>query len=189
MINNIENLDRVPGFQAVLKKIIESESKFSVSGLVGSSRTLLAAWLYGSLKRPILFISPDQESSEKALVDFKTYLGDDEVDLYPSWEIQPYEIRAPHAENIGDRLKILYDLQNGEKKIICIPAVALVEPTISGDDLRKLAFEIKKGDSPITWSPGWLKWVSSAAPWSNNWVILPFAAVLSIYSRPPPRNR
>jgi transcription-repair coupling factor (superfamily II helicase) len=147
MINNIENLDRVPGFQAVLKKIIESESKFSVSGLVGSSRTLLAAWLYGSLKRPILFISPDQESSEKALVDFKTYLGDDEVDLYPSWEIQPYEIRAPHAENIGDRLKILYDLQNGEKKIICIPAVALVEPTISGDDLRKLAFEIKKGDS------------------------------------------
>jgi len=146
MTNIIGNLDGLPGCEAVLQKITGVKRKTTVSGLVGSSRTLLAAWLFRKSNKSILFISPDQESSEKAFVDFKTYLGEKEVDLYPSWEIQPYEIRAPHAENIGDRLKVLYDLQNGRKCVICAPAHAMIEPTIAGDDLQKLAFKIVAGD-------------------------------------------
>jgi len=147
MIDIIRNLDRIPGFDAVFQEIKSGNKSVSVSGLVGSSRTLLAAWLFKKFSRPILYISPDQESSEKALTDFKTYLGDRAADLYPSWEIQPYEIRAPHAENIGDRLKILYDLQYGRKSVACAPATALIEPTIEKKDLLNLAFEIKRGDS------------------------------------------
>ena len=140
-------MDRVTGFNVVLQEINGGNRSVSVTGMIGSSRTLLAAWLFNKCARPVLYITPDLESSEKAFADFKTYLGDDAVELYPSWEIQPYEIRAPHAENIGDRLKVLYDLQYGRKKIICAPAVALIEPTIEKKDLQNLAFEIKRGDS------------------------------------------
>ena len=101
-----------------------------------------------NIKKPGLFISPDQESSEKAYSDFKTYLENkDNIGFYPSWEIQPYEIRAPHAENIGDRLKTLYDLSTGWEGIICAPAQGLVEPTIGKKELLDLAIEIKKGES------------------------------------------
>jgi transcription-repair coupling factor (superfamily II helicase) len=147
MIDKIKRLDKLPGFQSVLDEINTGSLSVSVSGLVGSSRTLLAAWLFEKSGRPVLFISPDQESSEKAHSDFKAFLGRGQADLYPSWEIQPYEIRAPHAENIGDRLKILNDLRNGRKAIICAPAAALIEPTIHKEELGRLAFEINKGDS------------------------------------------
>lgn len=147
MINQIKKLDQLPGFLQVLTEIDSGNNSITVGGLVGSSRTLLAAWLFEKAGRPLLFISPDQESSEKALNDFKTFLGKDSADLYPSWEIQPYEIRAPHAENVGDRLKILNDLIDGESKVICAPAAALIEPTIQKEELERLAFEIKTGDS------------------------------------------
>ncbi|UCC80815.1 MAG: transcription-repair coupling factor [Candidatus Zixiibacteriota bacterium] len=147
MIERIKNLDRIPGFRAILEELKNGKKSISVSGLVGSSRTLLAAWLFRLCSRPVLYISCDQESSEKAFIDFKTYLDDGSVASYPSWEIQPYEIRAPHAENIGDRLKVLYDLQCGRKSVICAPAAALIEPTIEKTDLSKLALQIKKGDS------------------------------------------
>ena len=147
MIDKIKYLDRIPGFEIVLEELKIDKKSISVSGLVGSSRTLLAAWLFRKCSRPILYISPDQESSEKDFIDFKTYLDNNAVALFPSWEIQPYEIRAPHAENVGDRLKVLYDLNCGNKKVICAPAAALIEPTIEKEDLSKLALEIRKDDS------------------------------------------
>jgi transcription-repair coupling factor (superfamily II helicase) len=146
MIERIENFRQIPGFGAVLEKISKGSGPISVSGLVGSARTLMAAWLHRETSRPVIYVSQDEEASEKALTDFKTYLGEDAVALYPSWEIQPYEIRAPHAENIGDRLKVLYDIQNGIRRIICVPAAAVAEPTIEKDDLSKLPIRIKKGD-------------------------------------------
>ena len=126
MIDRLNNLEHIPGFLTVLGKITGGDRLIHLSGLVGSSRSLLASWLYQKLSRTILFISPDQESTEKASTDFKAFLGDSSVDLYPSWEIQPYEIRAPHAENIGDRLKILHDIINGFAKVICVDRKSVV---------------------------------------------------------------
>lgn len=148
MINKINNINQIPGFKSVFEAIGNGMDSVSVSGMVGSSRTLLAAWIHQQTNKPLFFISPDQESSEKAHSDFKTFLGNDKnIGFYPSWEIQPYEIRAPHAENIGDRLKVQYDLLTGWRGIICASANSLIEPTINKKDLLKLAIEIKKGES------------------------------------------
>lgn len=106
----------------------------------------MAAWLYRKTGKSILFVSPDQESSEKALDDFNAYLGGDAVRLFPSWEIQPYEIRAPHSENIGDRLEAIYELDKGNSLVVCAPAAALAEPTLDQARLRELSIRIRRND-------------------------------------------
>jgi transcription-repair coupling factor (superfamily II helicase) len=147
MIEKFEKLDKIPGFRRLLDQIGRGKTSLNIGGLVGSSRALLASWLYLKTGRTVLFISPDSESSDKAYDDFLAYLGDDKVALYPSWEVQPYEIRAPHAENIGDRLKTLHDLLRGQRIIISAPATALIEPTIERSKLERLALELIQGQS------------------------------------------
>ena len=146
MIDVFDKLDKIEGFDAVLKRVTDDRGPVPVTGLIGSSRTLLAAWLHIRTGRKILFISPEQESSEKAMDDFKAFLGPGKASIFPSWEIQPYEIRAPHAENIGDRLETLYSLAAGEPGIVCAPAVALMEPTLDKKELLDLAIEISRND-------------------------------------------
>ena len=64
MINKISNINQIPGFNSVFESICNGVKSVSVSGMVGSSRTLLAAWIYQKTNKPLFFISPDQESSE-----------------------------------------------------------------------------------------------------------------------------
>ena len=142
-----KKLDNVPGFQTVLQAVSGDRESTNVNGLIGSSRTLLAAWLHEKTGKTVLYISPEQESSEKAVDDFKAFLDSDNVSSFPSWEIQPYEIRAPHSENIGDRLKTLYDLSQGGNRVVCVSAAALMEPTSDKNDLLKRSFSISRGDT------------------------------------------
>jgi transcription-repair coupling factor (superfamily II helicase) len=145
MIEIYEKLNHVPGFKQVLEKLSDSSESVSVSGLIGSSRTLLAAWLFKKTGRSVFFLSPDQESSERAFDDFRAFLGKEEVSFFPSWEIQSYEIRAPHAENIGDRLSSLFELSSNKSRIICSSGIALMEPTASREYLEDLALNLSVG--------------------------------------------
>ncbi len=147
MIENYKKLSRIPGFERVLERLEDGSGPISISGLVGSSRTLIAAWLFTVTGRSVLYFSPDQESSERAFDDFCTFLAEEEVSLFPSWEIQPYELRAPHAENIGDRLRTLFELSSNRSRIICASGTATMEPTASRNYLGDLAFSLSIGST------------------------------------------
>ena len=142
MIENYKNLSRIPGFERILGGLKDSSEPISVSGLFGSSRTLLAAWLFKMTGRSIFFLSQDQESSERAFDDFCTFLGKEKISLFPSWEIQPFEIRAPHAENIGDRLRVLFELSSRKSRVICASGTAIMEPTAGRNYLGDLAIDL-----------------------------------------------
>lgn len=118
-----------------------------MAGLVGSSRRLLAAWLWMKTGRSVLFVSPDQESAEQANDDLMAFAGSGKPLLFPSWEIQPYEIRAPHAENVGDRLKVLRELMSGRGHLICTCGTAIMEPTADRQYLSDLALSLSAGDT------------------------------------------
>ncbi len=141
MIEKLDKLEKIPGFRRLLEQVRSGKQSITVGGLIGSSRALLTSWLFLKTGRSVVHVTPDTESSEKIYDDLAAYLGDDKIALYPSWELQPYEIRAPHAENIGDRLKTLHDLLKGKKIVISAPAAALLEPTMNRLRLERLALE------------------------------------------------
>ncbi len=140
-----KRLDAVPGFVSTLSSVSGGRESIDVNGLIGSSRTMLAAWIHVKTGRNVLYISPEEESSEKAVDDFNAFLGREKVSSFPSWEIQPYEIRAPHAENIGDRLRTLFDLSRGKSGVVCVSAAALMEPTSDKYDLLRRSLEMTRG--------------------------------------------
>jgi transcription-repair coupling factor (superfamily II helicase) len=142
-----EKLDGIGNLKTALKRVVDGEMSVSLSGLTGSSRTLVSAWLHERTGKDVLYISAEQESSENAQDDFKAFMGPDKVAIFPSWEIQPYEIRAPHAENIGNRFETLYGIIKGKGGIVCAPAAALMEPTMDRKSLGELALDIYQGET------------------------------------------
>ena len=147
MIERLNNLDKISAFASLRVRIQSHEPLTTISGLIGSSRSLLASWLFLKTGQNILYTTSDQESAEKAYDDFVAFLGEDKVSLFPNWEIQPYEIRAPHAENIGDRLSTIHDLSHGKVTVVVAPVSALLEPTIAKEKLSKLSLELTQGQS------------------------------------------
>ena len=147
MIEKIKNLENIAEFASLLERLRKDEPLTALSGLIGSSRPLLASWLFLKTNKAILYITPDQESAEKAYDDFIAFLSDEKIALFPSWEVQPYEIRAPHEENIGDRLSALYNLAQGKSMIIVAPTSALLEPTIDKEKLKRLSVELVQGQT------------------------------------------
>jgi transcription-repair coupling factor (superfamily II helicase) len=147
MIDRINRLDEIHSFRRLRDLLAADKRAINIDGLIGSSRALLAAWLHLSTERTVLLITPDQESAERAYDDLLAFIGADRVDLFPSWEIHPYEIRAPHGENIGDRLESLHKLASGRSLVICVPAAALMEPTMDRPTLSRMVIEINAGQT------------------------------------------
>ncbi len=125
--------------------IADGSDTISIGGLTDSSRAMIIASIYQMGRRPALVITPDSESAEKMTDDLKAFLGDGPVQLFPSWGISPFEIRAPHNEVIGQRLLTLYNIAQNLPLVIVAPVEAVLEPTIPRKQLSECSMRISKG--------------------------------------------
>jgi transcription-repair coupling factor (superfamily II helicase) len=135
------------GFGKVKELIGSDEKRIWVSGLVGSGKSLLLAYLKGNLSSPFLVITSGPEESWKIYDDLVSFLGDQEVRLFPSWEILPYELKVPHSEVIGRRLESLYDLAKGKNPIVVTTIRACLEKTIPSEELKEKSLLLKVGQN------------------------------------------
>jgi len=131
-----------------LKKQIQSgQKKMEVSGLVGSGKSLLLAYLKKKLDSPFLVITSHPDESWKIYEDLVSFLSEEEVRLFPGWEILPYEFKIPHSEVIGRRLECLYDLITKKKPIIVTTIRACLEKTTTPDELKNRSITLKVGET------------------------------------------
>jgi transcription-repair coupling factor (superfamily II helicase) len=132
-------------FQRVKEKI-ESGGKTSLlSGLSGSGRSLLLAYLFGELDRTILILTSDPEELTKITEDLSSFLGEEKVFHFPAWGTLPYDFVFPSSEAIGARLLALYHL-SFEKKVVVASIRGAMEKTLSPDDFLKNCLSLKVGD-------------------------------------------
>ena len=61
------------GIQKITKQIELNSSILQVEGLIGSSRSLFLARLIQSTSRPIIVLTPDQNTGEKLIGDLKYF--------------------------------------------------------------------------------------------------------------------
>src|SRR3954454_22885665 len=67
-----------------------------------AARALFVATLARSTaRRPIVLAVPTGVEAERVAVDLRQYLGDDAVELFPSWETLPFERVSPATETMG----------------------------------------------------------------------------------------
>ncbi|UCB51914.1 MAG: transcription-repair coupling factor [Candidatus Zixiibacteriota bacterium] len=135
------------GFQNIRDALVSNKRKVLVSGLAGSGKSLLLAYLKKELASSLLVITSGPEESWKIYEDLVSFLGEGQVRLFPTWEILPYEFKVPHSEIVGRRLESLHDLAEGKTPVVVTTVRACTEKTIRPEELRTKSIRLEVGDT------------------------------------------
>ena len=141
-----------------IKQLIDTSAgikRLSLSGLAGSSLSLLAAPLITDFKRHHLFILPDRESAaflyhdlEKLLGDHDKELVDKRVHYFPSSYRRTHKTDETDNANIKLRSEIINKLVTRDDKFVIISYPdALSEKLVSSRYLKTNSFNIKLGET------------------------------------------
>ena len=141
-----------------IKQLIDTSAgikRLSLSGLAGSSLSLLAAPLMADFKRHHLFILPDRESAaflyhdlEKLLGDHDKELVDKRVHYFPSSYRRTHKTDETDNANIKLRSEIINKLVTRDDKFVIISYPdALSEKLVSSRYLKTNSFNIKLGET------------------------------------------
>ena len=111
-------LTRVVGRAADVLAVAEPARAFTLAGLANASE-----------RRPILVAVPTTAEADRLATDLSVYLGPDEVMVFPAWETLPFERISPSIEAMGNRLRVLWAIQDPARcpKIILAPVRALIQ--------------------------------------------------------------
>ncbi|MFC0433662.1 transcription-repair coupling factor [Kutzneria buriramensis] len=97
-----------------------------------AGRPLLVAAL--ATERPVLAITATGRESEELAAIAADLLGNDAVELFPSWETLPHERLSPRADTVGRRLEVLRRLAHpeehpaGQLKVVVATVRSLIQP-------------------------------------------------------------
>ena len=92
-------------FERITRRIVDGDNRLWIGGLMGSSKTLLAAVLRKRFPHVWVVVTPGLSDAEHVYDDLVTYLGDGVVKLFSEWETLPYERRSPLSTITETRLK------------------------------------------------------------------------------------
>ena len=130
------------------ESIAQSQTNTVVSGLVGSSVSLVIAEIFKISEKPFLIILNDKEEAAYHLNDLENLLSEKNVLFYPESYRRPYQIEETDNANILLRAEVLNRI-NSQKKpalIVSYPE-ALFEKVVTRRELEKNTLKIKLGDA------------------------------------------
>ncbi len=109
---------QVLGRSAAVLAVPEAARPITVAGLATVGR-----------RRPILVATPTTADAERLAHDLGTFLGTEQVELFPAWETLPFERVSPGVETMGRRMRTIWRLRNGERApaVVVAPVRALVQ--------------------------------------------------------------
>ncbi len=127
--------------------IAQSQSNISVSGLVGSSLSLVLAEVFKTSELPFLFILNDKEEAAYHLNDLENLLGDKNVLFYPGSYRRPYQIEQTDNANVLLRSEVLNRINSRKKPafIVTYPE-ALFEKVVTRKELERNTLKIAVND-------------------------------------------
>ena len=121
--------------------------KFQLTGLVGSSLSLVISESFKSTEKPILLIFDNKEEAAFYLNDLETLLNDNDVLFYPGSYRRPYQIEETDNANVLLRAEVLNRINSRKKPALIVTyADALFEKVVTRRELEKNTLKISVGD-------------------------------------------
>ena len=111
---NKEFQEVVQGLQGGLKEQL-------ISGLVGSSRTLLFYSIKESLKRKQCIVTANLLTAQKLYSDYINFIDEKKVWLYPTEEVGVMDVEASSPELKAARIEVLGQLMEGNVEVLIVP--------------------------------------------------------------------
>ncbi|AFL80647.1 transcription-repair coupling factor Mfd [Aequorivita sublithincola DSM 14238] len=127
--------------------IVQSQSNISVSGLIGSSLSMVLAKTFRNSELPFLLILNDKEEAAYHLNDLENLLGDKNVLFYPGSYRRPYQIEEIDNANVLLRSEVLNRINSRKKPafIVTYPE-ALFEKVVTRKELERNTLKISVND-------------------------------------------
>ncbi|WP_114492444.1 transcription-repair coupling factor [Candidatus Ulvibacter alkanivorans] len=127
--------------------ISNSQASVSVSGLVGSSVSLVLANSFKKAERPFLVILNDKEEAAYHLNDLENLLGDQNVLFYPGSYRRPYQIEETDNANVLLRSEVLNRINSRRKPALIVTyPEALFEKVVTRKELDRNTLKISLQD-------------------------------------------
>ncbi len=132
-------------FAGISARVERGENRLWIGGLIGSSKTLLAAVLRKRFPHTWVIIAPNLSDAEHVQDDLLTYLPDDQILLFSEWETLPYERRSPLTSITESRLVALNRLMSGESLVVVTTPKAIMQRTLPRRLLKDVTIRIEQG--------------------------------------------
>ena len=125
----------VPGWQRLVRILDPDPGMVDVLGARSASlvvpepaRALTVSRLVHSAdRRPLLVAVPTSSEAERLAADLVTWLGSENVELFPAWETLPFERVSPAVEAMGRRLRTLWRMTADPPAVVVAPVRALIQ--------------------------------------------------------------
>lgn len=133
--------------QELEETIVQNKARLSISGLVGSSLSMVLAQAFKNTEQPFLLILNDKEEAAYHLNDLENLLGDKNVLFYPGSYRRPYQIEETDNANVLLRSEVLNRINSRKKPafIVTYPE-ALFEKVVTRKELEKNTLKIAVND-------------------------------------------
>ncbi len=140
--NLLDIAEKSPVVQRYLASTADAACAARVSGLVGSSRSLLLAQAHRKRGGATLTIVEDTVAAEELFEDVSSLLDPADVMLFPPWEVLPYDQVSPPAELSGRRLNTLHALSKNRPLFVVATVRAVMQRTMPPTVLRDATLQL-----------------------------------------------
>lgn len=132
----------------VLNDLVQDAKGYhTISGLNGSSYSMLIKVLFDQAEKPFLLICDDKEQAAYFLNDLEQSIGEDHVLFYPGSYRRPYQIEETDNANVLLRAEVLNRINSRKKPAVIVTYPdALFEKVVTRKELEKNTLKISVGD-------------------------------------------
>ena len=120
----------------ISEELKNKKCKIQITGIIGSSKSILSASIIQQAKSPQLFILNDKETATYFINDLENLLNH-EIFFYPASYRRAYQIEETDNSNILLRSEVLNKLNNKRNPIIVSYPEAISEKVLSRRTLKK----------------------------------------------------
>jgi transcription-repair coupling factor (superfamily II helicase) len=132
----------------ILRKIVaQSQGTATISGLKGSSISMVLNAVFKDTDKPFMLVCNDKEEAAFHLNDLEKMIGEDKVLFYPGSYRRPYQIEETDNANVLLRAEVLNRINSRKKPAVIVTYPdALFEKVVTRKELEKNTLKIAVGD-------------------------------------------
>ena len=118
-----------------------SLAKFPLGG-----DSLFIAELVKSQTKPFLYIVNDGYQLQRLVSEFTLFAPQLRVEVFPDYEVLPYERQSPYNELIAERMRTLWHIQHNQIDVLLVQATTLQGLLPPQDYFQQRVLLLKLGD-------------------------------------------
>ncbi len=126
---------------------IVTKQHISVKGSAGSAVSILAAELFLTHNKTILYLVEDKEDALYVNAEMEDLVGKDNILYFPATHLEPYQVEKTQNANLVLRTEVINKLNSGKSpKVIVAFIGAMSEKVLKKEDFKAISHHIKVGD-------------------------------------------